>query len=266
MNSNVSFYKRNDYIKNHFLTAEKKTIVGNILPHTHDYFELECFITGSGTHIIDDVSYPIQPYSIFLLTPASIHSMQNLQDINIVTIMFQVEYEKNAFTFPIPPLTASPAFFLNKPDTDFLFPAILELVKVQKANIDLAMHLLYCILSKLTMLCQPKDSVLPLTQRIMLYMLEHFKEEITLASTASHFGYSAAYLSDFFVKQTGTNFKKYLNNIRFSHAENLLRFTDMSITEVQANAGFSNYANFAKQFKLTFGKSPTEYRKTFMEI
>ena len=91
--------------------------------------------------------------------------------------------------------------------------------------------------------------------------MENFKNGISLEDAAENVGLSKAYLSDYFVKQTGINFKEYLDNLRFTYARTLLEFTDNSVNDVYQESGFKDYANFTRRFKKKFGFTPSEYRK-----
>ena len=54
---------------------------------------------------------------------------------------------------------------------------------------------------------------------------------------------------------------KYLNEYRLKKSIELLRGTDMTITEIALACGFSGASYFAESFRRELGKSPGEYRK-----
>ena len=137
-----------------------------------------------------------------------------------------------------------------------------ELVVVQKTDLHYETLLLQCVLQKLLHMKTPQGGeLLPYIQHAILYILENFRFGVTLESTAMHLGLSQAYLSDLFKKETGTTFKAYLDDLRFSYVKNLLRATDLSVREIYDTSGFHDYANFARRFKMQFGMTPSEYRK-----
>ena len=141
-----------------------------------------------------------------------------------------------------------------------------EIYLTHKKDSTYAMMVLHCVLHKIyTRNANETRDVLPTVQNIIAYVLENFRKNITLEGTATHFGFSAPYLSDLFLQQTGRHFKEYLDSIRFSHAQNLLAFTDLPICEVNDCSGFSDYSNFARRFKERTGMTPTEYRKCARE-
>lgn len=261
--SSVDIYTKSHKLKNEFLSATQKQFIGSSPPHGHDFFEIELILGGSGTYVIDGVEHPIEKNTLFLMTPAQIHSVADA-DAEIINVMFQCEYDGDFFAFPLTGGDHTPVFHLCDADYEFLLALLSELVTVHKTDCRYAMLLLRCVLRKL-MSCLPKNAIEnhpPYIQQTILYMLENFRSGITLEGTADHLGLSKAYLSDCFSKQLGVNFKTYLDDIRFSHAKNLLAFTRIPIGEIHEHSGFYDYANFTRRFKQKYGCSPGEYRKT----
>ena len=44
--------------------------------HRHGFFELIYIETGAGVHTVDFVDYPIQPHTVFLLSPGQVHNLR----------------------------------------------------------------------------------------------------------------------------------------------------------------------------------------------
>ena len=59
---------------------------------------------------------------------------------------------------------------------------------------------------------------------------------------------------------TGKSINSFIRYIRINRAAQLLKETDMNLTEVMTAVGMSNRTYFSKIFKEEFGMSPTEYR------
>jgi hypothetical protein len=88
-------------------------------PHRHDFYFLVLFTKGSGTHIIDFVSYEIRPGSLFFMLPAQVHSWRLSPADRGYVIFFNpsfylIEYSRKTLTeFPFfQPLTGSPCLYL----------------------------------------------------------------------------------------------------------------------------------------------------------
>ncbi len=53
----------------------------------------------------------------------------------------------------------------------------------------------------------------------------------------------------------------YLQNVRITHAKQLLRFTDKSVEEVGLSCGIGELNYFSRVFKEVEGVSPSTYRE-----
>ena len=73
---------------------------------------------------------------------------------------------------------------------------------------------------------------------------------------------SRSYLTRSFRNVTGFSVVEYMTYIRIQKAQQLLRESDRSITEIADLCGFGNITYFEKVFKTTTGHTPVQYRKT----
>lgn len=95
---------------------------------------------------------------------------------------------------------------------------------------------------------------------IRLYIDANYFEPLSLAGVARHFHMDSAYLSKYFKKSLGVNFKDYLSNVRLYHAERALRESDFPIARIATENGFSNISSFITAFKRNYGTTPSEWR------
>lgn len=86
-------------------------------------------------------------------------------------------------------------------------------------------------------------------KEVVSYVSTNFKEDITLSKLAEHVHVNSTYLSTLFKQEMGIPFTTYLNNIRLSHSEELLRTSYHSITEICLMVGFTSPSYFTKVFK-----------------
>lgn len=93
------------------------------------------------------------------------------------------------------------------------------------------------------------------------YMRTHYKEKLTLPQVAKAVGTSAAYLSRVLSSTNSLGFSGYLDELRISYAQMLLRTTDMKIADIARSSGYSNIRTFNRKFKEHFYQSPTSLRK-----
>src|SRR5213076_292176 len=92
------------------------------------------------------------------------------------------------------------------------------------------------------------------------FIEEHSAEELSLTKVAKMVNISANHLSEKFKQVTGTNFVEYVARTRFANACDLLRKSNLRISEIAFAAGFQSLSQFNRVFKRCSGKSPTQYR------
>ena len=85
--------------------------------------------------------------------------------------------------------------------------------------------------------------------------------EIEEAALAKLCKMSASNLRRLFKEYTGLSPKEYINNTRMAYAEYLLTNTNMTVLKISNEVGYSEVSGFNRIFKLTFGMSPSNYRK-----
>jgi AraC-like DNA-binding protein len=96
---------------------------------------------------------------------------------------------------------------------------------------------------------------------LILYVYQHFRDDIKLESLAERFYLSVPHISTSFKLMVGDNFHNFLEKIRISHACSLLIASHVSVTSVCLEVGFTSYPTFSRVFKERLGMTPTAYRK-----
>lgn len=96
--------------------------------------------------------------------------------------------------------------------------------------------------------------------KILDYIGQHYRENITLSETAAALGYEPHYLSRYFSSVAGINFRQFVNSRRVLAARGLLCDRSVSITEAALRSGFQSIRNFNRVFAEVMGVSPSEYR------
>ena len=92
------------------------------------------------------------------------------------------------------------------------------------------------------------------------YIEAHSLEKFSLKGISGAMYINGSYLSRRFKSHTGQTLLEYHNCVRCGKAKDLLRNTDMSISEVGTTVGFVSSAHFSHVFKKVTGRTPTSYR------
>ena len=105
-----------------------------------------------------------------------------------------------------------------------------------------------------------EDALEPeLSARILLYLHENFKSDITLPSLSATFGYSQSYISRHFKACFHVGINRYLRIIRLKNAIMLMQENKHSTTYCALESGFNSLCTFYRVFCEEFGCSPKEY-------
>jgi len=113
----------------------------------------------------------------------------------------------------------------------------------------------------LTMELEERSTDSNLVQRLAEYIPEHYADSISLEQVAQGLGYSKFHISRVIRDTFGCNFRALVNNYRISTAEDLLRSSAMSISEIAYACGFQNQSSFNRVFLQSCGMTPKDYRK-----
>lgn len=94
------------------------------------------------------------------------------------------------------------------------------------------------------------------------YMETNYDRHLTLADVAEKIYVSQWHLSKLLNKYQKKSFSEILNQIRVSHAKELLRDPSLRIGDIAEQVGFLDMAHFSRVFKKYEGISANEYRNT----
>lgn len=98
-----------------------------------------------------------------------------------------------------------------------------------------------------------------IAEMVREYVMEHYKERITLGQAAEALNISQGYLSTAFKKQSGESFTNYVSAIKIEKAKELIASYQYMMYEVSDLLGFDTPFYFSKVFKKVTGMSPKEY-------
>lgn len=97
-------------------------------------------------------------------------------------------------------------------------------------------------------------------EEVLIYIDNHFSENLSLSSIAEHFYITPNYLSQLFRKKTNDTFLGYLTKRRIEKAKKLLLDSDAMIYEVCRQVGYEDLKYFRKIFEKNVGMKPSEFK------
>lgn len=105
----------------------------------------------------------------------------------------------------------------------------------------------------------------PVLQPVFDYIGEHKGETTTQKQMADLCHISASHFSRLFSRETGEGFSNYLARVKVEWAKQILEETDLTVTQVSDELGFSDPGYFIKTFKKYENVTPATYRKYYRE-
>lgn len=249
-----------------------------ISKHWHSNIEIFYIISGSVNVWVNSNKYELSNDNLLVININEIHSSQYAQSGDGVLLQIPYEFVKSYY-----------------PDIDsitFICNSLLEANKSEKytrlkgmlkeidyiynekkdgyilKSYSLVFDILFELVTNFSINKPPKENIkskknLDRLTKIVDYIKENIRSDLTLDMVAENFNFTPQYLSNYFKKYMGISYKKYLITLRLESAYKELVNTDLSIVNIAIDNGFPDSKAFNKIFKEVYGASPMEYRKNF---
>lgn len=138
----------------------------------------------------------------------------------------------------------------------------------QQAIIIQIEYILICLLRKLSgeknseiVFIDNDNFYSELTDVIKKYLRKNIGKKLSLDDVCNKVNYSHSFICKTFKKETGETVFSFFNRLKVDEAKRLLADTEMSVSEISANLGFTEIKYFGALFKKITGITPTDYRK-----
>lgn len=104
------------------------------------------------------------------------------------------------------------------------------------------------------------------TKLMITFIENHFNDELTLNQISKVVSISESECLRCFKRSTGLSPIQFLKQYRLIRAAELIRTTQLNISNIAEQCGFTDMSYFSKSFKEIFNESPTNYRRLNMFI
>lgn len=244
--------------------------------HRHQHHEILIIIKGSGTHVIDYVTYPVQDGQIFFLRPGQVHqfmpdtgSIFHFVAIDKESILLKSGVYINGFEFF---QSFNTQAFILLSDLSEILKTITVLETETKRN-DRPYNQAILISGYLMVfLVQIQRAFLdrntaPASDRSEL--VERFNQLIDdpevcdrfVQNYAKRLHVSANYLNECVKRETLRPASNWIQEKTLIEAKRLLRLTDVGIGEIGLQLGFKEMTHFTRFFKTKTNMTPVQFRK-----
>ena len=239
------------------------------MPHRHNkYLELVYFSKGTGSHYMDQTRYAIEPPVVFIIKRDQVHHWQiDTVPEGYVIIVKEPFLDGTLDRHINLQLQRLGDRQMIRPETD---PAIDGLFKIASDEMGKSPHgrkiviegVLKALLSKLSGNAGTKGK--PCSGNLALRfgeLLEHrLKNDVSHYAQLLHS--TPQNLNAHCKREYTKTASEYIAGHILREAKRLLRYTDLSVTEIAQAFDFTDASHFVKYFKRHEGKTPLQFKKT----
>ncbi len=257
----------------------------NCSMHDHSCVELVIARVGTADHISRFSKLHVSRGDVFVIPQGERHRYENTDNFYIVNVLFQLDALaiplRDAYVFPgYGPLFASPEKFahennslpfihLNDEDFDATMSLLTKMTREHEREEGRSrFYMTGMFMELIVILSRAFKEATPHIMRTheglekaMKFMRQNIKHNICVSDITHTAGMSATSLTRAFRTATGDSPIGYLIKMRVAEAADLLRNSDLNMTEIAAETSFSDSNYFTKTFFRETGLTPTGFRK-----
>ena len=264
-------------------------------PHRHGFFEIIYVLEGSGIHIINDNHFAFSKADVFLLTPDDVHTFQIADPttfciIDFTKSFFSKDVHKSGEKADVSDFFKRLEYIfhnhhnvkgniITKKDRQVFEALLQQLLKEQQENqlfreiitqniVFLLLHLMarniQQNISTHVLQQDPKSKVHEITAFIQQHIYN--KEAIKLEKLAANFHKTSDHLNRYFKQQTGSTIKEYISKYKMSLVQTRLKHSNLTISQIADELGFTDESHLNKVFKISFGMTVSQYRKAYNRL
>lgn len=250
--------------------------------HALTYYDITFITEGSGFFTIDNRSYEAIPCDAFFSKPGEVRSWDTKNIVNGYALIFEDEFLSSFFKDPL--FVQHLSFFnLEKTSVKLHLPSetyvrLLQLLKNIREEIDAFKqndeHVLRALLYEALMLLNRmylklvieeksdnKDSSNLYVGKFIKLVYQNLKEQHSVRFYADELCITPNYLNEIITRAMRISAKQYIRGKMMDEAKRLLVYTDLSVSEIALELGYSTVSYFVRSFRQFTQKTPLLYRE-----
>ena len=238
----------------------------NFRSHIHQFTEIVYCKEGSLELTVNGKTETMRPGDMAIIPPYQVHSFHTPKYVIRWICVFSDHFIPKFVT--LEQFVSTPKSYVFHPD-DSLISFLSDKLPnkrerpIQPSDEEIrVMHLITAAiyedyLRKTELISTPKENALA---NILLYIRQHFKEEVTLSSIGTSLGYSPKYVSNCISRIQNYTLPMLVNSLRVDVAKELLVDTDMKVIDIGKECGYNNEKSFYRAFRAITSTTPKDYR------
>ncbi len=240
----------------------------NLDYRNHAQGEVELVVMLRGTCNVKCGSYEtvLRAGDVFMAFPNQPHRYEGSRDVDVYVLIVPVKQYLSAYyntllkLVPVCPV-------LHEGEYD---PAVLRMVENAYSDLKtvtepVVQGYLMVIFGKVLSALQfqqRQSGADEALRRVLGFLNEHYRENLTRTDIAKAAGYNESYISHLFSQTMGVTLPEYIHAMRIDDACHLLKETDLTVAQIASELGFASIRNFNRVFLSRTGVTPRQYRIT----
>ena len=240
-----------------------RTQHGMCLGHFHSSVELLYMVSGSMTVILDGAEVQVHAGECLFCSSYMIHSYQEEGEHESIVAIIPLT------AVPMISKTLASGVFVSPilRDEDGSIHTLLQLMVEASENANQVMlkgvsyTLLGMAMERIGLKTAKGNAQTEMIRDILKYIHEHIDQPLNIRDVAGAFGYSESRFSHLFQERLKRTMHDYVRQLRCQQAAQLLRESEMPVSEIALSKGFESLQTFYRSFRHCYGMTPAGYRK-----
>lgn len=248
-------------------------------PHKHNFYEILWVTNGKSKQSIDYKNYTIADNTLFFISPGQLHLFEEWENVEGYVILFtepfflQIFQNKNIL-FELSYLNnlhKNPFLQLKQKDKKTLQP-IVDLLYQECNSIEQSTEtiqaLILVFLRRIQKLFSQQNHQNSNNHQVVVFkqfkkLVEiNFAKNLSITQYASLLNISTHQLNTIVKATSGQTTSEIIKARIILEAQQLLNFSELSVSQIADQLGFEDSSYFARYFKNQIGVSPQEFRKS----
>ncbi len=244
--------------------------------HSITYYDITLIDEGSGRFAVDEHEFEIERNRLYFTAPNQIREWKVDQMPTGMVLIFEEEFLCNFFSDVLfvqnlsffGKGTNTPQISISTEQGDYLRNIMVQIEHEIHENKEthLLRALLYQALAWLNNIyqsqCLPtKETHISKSIQFRQLVDQHFRQEHSVAFYAGQLCITPGHLNDLVRKEPGTTAKQFIINRLTTEAKRLLLYSELPVSEIAWELGYTDPSYFVRLFRNETGCSPLAFRK-----
>lgn len=261
---------------------------GKVLAHWHEDIELSCILEGSMIYDINGKKVVVQEGDCMFINSSQIHHNYSYggEDCRYICVLLHPSLlggNQSIYDRLIRPIVSNKGieyiqYDCNDKDREAINKILQDMVRIKNGESDIYQlsiiqkmcelwMLLYEDLRSLLITRNPaQNQNVVLMQKMIRYIYTNHSEDLSLEDISKSADVSRSKCCRLFKEYIGMSPVDFLGEYRLEVSSDLLKETDMKISDIAIQCGFNSFSYYSKRFLMKYGMSPRQYRLEQKEI